>query len=75
MQKPRIREFFLFVGTFFSLTLTEDLVHPVEEAIYVYEEVPIAVHEVTRDQPIEFTFSLDEEDLKENQSIRKCTAT
>ena len=46
-----------------------------EEAVYVYEEVPIAVHEVTRDQPIEFTFSLDEEDLKENQSIRKCTAT
>ena len=74
MEKPRIREFFLIVGSF-SLTLTEDLVHPVEEAIYVYEEVPIAVHEVTRDQPIEFTFSLDEEDLKENQSIRKCTAT
>ena len=74
MERPRIREFFLIVGSF-SLTLTEDLVHPVEEAIYVYEEVPIAVHEVARDQPIEFTFSLDEEDLKENQSIRKCTAT
>ena len=75
MQKPRIREFFLFVGSFFSLTLTEDLVHPVEEAVYVYEEVPIETHEVARDQPIEFIFSLDEEDLKENQSIRKCTAT